>query len=148
MVWVFFPNPTDTFIKPSDLCACNSQATTQERLHRINKCTASCKLKPSRNNAEATKHPTRAQGAECLTPPAILQQPVPVLEQQRNSQENRKLTLIEGGKGARSSRGGDQSSVKTRHTEEVQSNSFALHRHTKAEVKIRCHSLDGCGWMD
>lgn len=28
---VFFPNPTDTFIKPLDLCACNSQTTLQEK---------------------------------------------------------------------------------------------------------------------
>lgn len=59
-----------------------------------------------------------------------------------------KVNFNRGRKRARSSCGGDQSSVKTSHTEEVQSNSFALHSHTKAEVKIRYRSLGGWQWID
>lgn len=35
----------------------------------------------------------------------------------------------------------DQSSAQTSHTQEVQRNSFVLHSHTKAEVKISYQSL-------
>lgn len=29
----FFPNPTDTFIKPSDLCECNSDKERKDLAH-------------------------------------------------------------------------------------------------------------------
>lgn len=54
-----------------------------------------------------------------------------------------KVNFTRGRERAWSSCGGDQSSVQTCHPEQVQSNSSALHSHTKAEVKISHHSLGG-----
>lgn len=94
-----FPNPTDTFIKPSDLRACNSQTTTQERLESSPCCILPSKSKqdqqrsrkaiPQRHEVWGVSPQRPSRSHRCL------------LWSERNPQENRKVTLLEGRKGLR-----------------------------------------------
>ena len=126
------------------------QLTDNHAVKALSNSHAHCILQSKSRQKQRSSHEASHNGARCRVSdptghPAAISACSAATEK---LPAQRKVNFNRGRKRARSSRGGGQSSVKTSHTEEVQSNLFVLHSHTKAEVKIRYHSLSGWRWRD
>lgn len=101
---VFFSLIPLTHLLSPQICVSATQTRKGKTWHtqgRLRQTNMRCILQSKSQQKQRRSHEasTTSQGVECLTPRAVLRPLVPAPQRQRSSQETRRFTLIEGGKG-------------------------------------------------